>query len=635
MRKIYSFLLVSLCLSLNAFPQNSALNFTGTNFVTSGVDVINPIGDFTLEFWAYVPHSAVDGAVHTIASEGATGFEFSISYLGDGTIQVGDPSFFPGTGIPIPKDQWTHIAVTYSASGSSNALLYLNGHNVATIDGFFFNDDQPFRLGIQTDLSQTFIGRLDEVKAWSTSRSPSLVRSDMFGTPNISDNTLVAYYQMNDGTNTAVTNSANSTGNSQNGAISGDPGGTNSWAGSPIQYGNNALVFDGLDDQVDIPAVTGNPYDLSSGGSVEFYVNPTTLLSTSWATIVGNRGSGGVRYSFHLSATQIGLDNGSASPNTLDYAVPTGSWTHLAFVYDGANTTTVYINGTLQGSITGSLGTATGQPLTFGMAKNTSGADDKPFSGGIDEVRLWNTQRSAAQINANWKSTLTGTESGLIAQYAFDQGVSNGNDAGLTTAFDNTTNANDGALMNFALTGSTSNFTTHALLSGPLPVTITSFTAARSGIESVLQWQTATEQNCREFIIERSSDGRNYSAIGSVEGAGNSQTLLNYTYTDLQPLPNSNFYRLKQVDLDGNFDYSTVRMITFPTTGKLIWYIADKSSVVILLQQGKDEPFALYDAAGRLLRSGNLANGRTQVSQLPPGIYFVHVSANTITIALP
>ncbi|HVU95099.1 MAG TPA: LamG-like jellyroll fold domain-containing protein [Puia sp.] len=637
MRKIYPFLLASLCISLNALSQNSSLNFTGSNYVTAGVDVINPIGDFTLEFWAYVPNTAVDGAVHQMASEGAAGFEFSIGYLGDGTIQVGDPGWFPSTGIQIPKDRWTHIALTYSTGGGGNAQLYLDGHNVATVDGFFFNDEQPFRIGVQVDITQPFIGRIDEVKAWKTSRTQPQVRSDMFGTPNFSDNNLIAYYEMNDGSSTAVTNSAATTGSSQDGVISGDTGGANSWAGSPIQYGNNALVFDGVDDQVDIPALTGNQYDLTSGGTVEFYVNPTTLPSSGWATIVGNRGAGGVRYSFHLSATQIGLDNGGASPNVLDYAVPTGpnNWTHLAFVYDGGSTTTVYVNGAFQGTINGSLGAASGQPLTFGMAKNTSGGDDKPFSGGIDEVRIWSTQRNAAQISANWKSTLTGTETGLIAQYTFDQGASDADDGGLTTAFDNTANANDGALMNFALNGTSSNFTTHALLSVPLPVTIAGFSATRSGNETVLQWQTATEQNSREFVIERSSDGKNYTAIGSVEAAGNSQTLQNYAYTDPQPMPNNNFYRLKQVDQDGKFDYSLVRSVNFPTTARLIWYITGRSSAGVWLQQGSDEPYALYDAAGRLLRAGNLSNGRTQLSQLPPGIYFVRVTTTTLTISLP
>jgi hypothetical protein len=151
----------------------------------------------------------------------------------------------------------------------------------------------------------------------------------------------------------------------------------------------------------------------------------------------------------------------------------------------------------------------------------------------------------------------------------------------------------------------------------------------------MLQWQTATEQNTREFIIERSTDGKNYDRIGSVPAAGNSNSLLDYTYTDPQPQPNTNFYRLKQVDLDGNFTYSSVRAIGFPASGKTYWYSTGRGSAEVVLQQGDSQPYALFDAAGHLLRSGNLFNGRTRVSQLPPGIYFLRIPATTIEISLP
>jgi len=629
MRKFYPFLLTVLCLFLtrHSLAQNSALDLIGSNYVTAGEDVINPNGDFTIEFWALIPQAMNDGNTHQMVSEGSTGTAFYIGYGSDGTIQVGD--FWGPTGIAMPFGRWTHIALTYSYL-TSTTTLYLDGKLMTSTTSFAFTDDQPFRIGVQTDLSQGLTGEIDEVKAWSTPRTTSQVKADMFGVPDDNDNTLVAYYNMNDGSGTTVANSANSTGNSQNGTITGDAGGTHSWATSPVQYGNNGLVFDGIDDQVNIPAATGNAYDLSSGGTVELWVNPTTLTS-SWSTIIGNRGLGGVRYSFHLSSTQIGLDNGSGPISTLDYAVPAGTtnWTHLAFVMDGANTTTVYVNGVQQGTITGSPGIATGQPMTLGIAKNTSGTDDRPFTGGIDEVRIWNTQRNASDILANMDNTLNGNESGLVGQFSFNQGISNGNDLGLTTAVDNTLMANNGTLANFALTGTTSNFTTHTLISVPLPVTLTAFTANRSGNESVLQWQTATEENTRDFTIERSADGKTYTAIGAIAAAGNSATPRDYTFTDAQPGRNNNFYRLRQVDLDDNFAYSAVRVVNFPGAAKLIWYATGKGSVEVLLQLGNNEPYTLSDASGRLLRIGQLSNGRTGLSQLPSGLYIVRVMTNT------
>jgi len=638
MRKCYTFLPAFLCLSLITSAQNSSLDLTGSNYVTSGVDLIDPAGDFTIEFWAYIPQAMNDGNIHTLISEGSTGFAFTVGYAADGTIQLGDPAIFPSTGVPMTFDAWTHLALSYNST-TTIASLYVNGRLKTNVGGFFFNDDQPFRIGVQTDLSQPAVGKIDEVKAWGTPRTQLQVKADMFGSPDANDANLIAWYKMNDASGTAVTNSANNTGNSQNGAISGDIGGSNSWAASPIQFGSNGLVFDGVDDQVNIPALVDNSYDLVGGGTVEFWVNPTTL-SSSWTTVLGNRGSrnsGGVRFSFHLSATQIGLDNGSAI-NTLDYAVPAGTsnWTHLAFVMDDASSkTTVYVNGIQQGTIDGALGAAGGQDLTLGIAKNNGSPDDKPFTGGIDEVRIWNVERNSSDILANKDMTLTGTETGLIGQFSFDQGVSNGNDGGLTTAFDNSPNVNNGSISNFALSGTTSNFTAHTLIAAPLPVTLTGFTATRSGNNVVLQWQTATEENTSDFIIQRSPDGKTYTDIGTVAAAGNSKTLANYTFTDQQPSTGNNFFRLKQTDLDGKYNYSSVRLISFSTGDKILWYVTGKGSADIRLQHGNNEPYALFDSGGRLLRAGRLVNGVTQVTQLPPGIYFVRVLTRTITIALP
>jgi hypothetical protein len=89
------------------------------------------------------------------------------------------------------------------------------------------------------------------------------------------------------------------------------------------------------------------------------------------------------------------------------------------------------------------------------------------------------------------------------------------------------------------------------------------------------------------------------------------------------------------VDLDGNFTYSPVRVVNMPAASGLIWYATGRGSAAVLLQGGRDEPYALFDTGGRLLQAGRLNNGRTQLSMLPPGIYFVRVATNTITMAIP
>lgn len=628
MKKSFTFLLSLTCLTLTAFTQNTALKLIGSNYVTTnGPDVITDDGDFTVEFWAYVPASGNDGNSHQFMAQGYPGSAFYIGYDGTGTINVGDN--WGSTGVLMPFGTWTHIALTFD-NMASLASLYINGTLAASSD-FGFNDYYPFQIGAQLDGSQLLTGEIDEVKSWNTVRTAAEVRSDLFGIPSFSDNTLVAYYQMNDGSGTNVTNSATSTGSSENGTISGDNG-SNSWATSPIAYNSNALTFDGVDDQVLIPA--SSAYDLNTG-TVEFWANATSL-NANFATLLGNRGSGVVRYSFHMSATQIGIDNGSGTVNALnlpDTFTTTNMWHQLAFANDGSNTY-VYINGNLLGTIPGAFGTATGQPLILGNINSpTVGANETIFAGSLDEVRLWNTTRSAADILANMNSTVSGAGPSLVGQFTFDEGVPGSDNTGLTTTLDNTAAANNGTLQNFALTGTTSNFSSHALTPISLPLSLTIFTASRNGDQVLLQWETAQEENTRDFSVERSTNGNTYTAIGTVDAAGNSSTPRDYSYTDLQPAA-TNYYRLKASDVNGQFTYSTIRVVNFPATYGLIWYSTGPHAAEVLFQQGNNEPYSLTDATGRLLRSGQLVAGKTEVSGLPDGIYFVRVGALCVRILL-
>ena len=101
MRKSFTFLLSLTCLSLTAFSQNTALQLTGSSYVTTnGPDVIANGGDFTIECWVYVPSSGNDGNTHQFMAQGYPGSAFYIGYDGTGTINVGD-NWGP-TGVLMP-----------------------------------------------------------------------------------------------------------------------------------------------------------------------------------------------------------------------------------------------------------------------------------------------------------------------------------------------------------------------------------------------------------------------------------------------------------------------------------------------------------------------------------------------------
>lgn len=94
-----------------------------------------------------------------------------------------------------------------------------------------------------------------------------------------------------------------------------------------------------------------------------------------------------------------------------------------------------------------------------------------------------------------------------------------------------------------------------------LPVIFNSFYVTRSNNNVVLTWSTAMEHDSRNFEIQRSLDGTNWSVIAIMLGAGNSSSVQQYTYTDKNMTAAVAYYRIRQVDLNGNYDYSTVKTI--------------------------------------------------------------------------
>ncbi len=106
----------------------------------------------------------------------------------------------------------------------------------------------------------------------------------------------------------------------------------------------------------------------------------------------------------------------------------------------------------------------------------------------------------------------------------------------------------------------------------PLPVSLTKFNASAVGNTIQLEWQTSFEENDVGFYIERSSNGRDWQPLSFVAGFGNSAVVENYGYQDLNPLQGINYYRLKQLDLDGNIKYSAIASASIKTSDRLILY---------------------------------------------------------------
>lgn len=180
----------------------------------------------------------------------------------------------------------------------------------------------------------------------------------------------------------------------------------------------------------------------------------------------------------------------------------------------------------------------------------------------------------------------------------------------------------------------------------PLPVTINSFTLTKNEKNVLLQWSTASEQNSKVFIIERSTSGisGNWKTIGTIPSAGNSNSELHYSFSDVLPATGNNFYRLKMIDRDGTFSLSDIRSTSFTGDGLTLRAYPNPVSNVLKLMRDADVTGTthaqLLDQNGRVLRILQLTETSTDVdmSALPKGIYQIKYfrkdgSAATLTIA--
>lgn len=116
------------------------------------------------------------------------------------------------------------------------------------------------------------------------------------------------------------------------------------------------------------------------------------------------------------------------------------------------------------------------------------------------------------------------------------------------------------AILSFGPGGVCTNYNISAAIT--LPIKLSSFTANIAGNGVLLEWETSFELNNEKYVIEKSTDGKNYLSIGTVAGAINSLEKNNYSFTDANYVDGEEaFYRLRQVDIDGRSSLSKVAYV--------------------------------------------------------------------------
>ncbi|MBS1606371.1 MAG: T9SS type A sorting domain-containing protein, partial [Bacteroidetes bacterium] len=170
----------------------------------------------------------------------------------------------------------------------------------------------------------------------------------------------------------------------------------------------------------------------------------------------------------------------------------------------------------------------------------------------------------------------------------------------------------------------------------PLPLTLLSFSAVRSGVNGLLQWTTANDRSMSRFIIQKSGDGNSFTDLDSVPAnlSDTSVSTHSYRYTDTHLLPGTNYYRLRMKDIDGHSAWSPVRTLEASGLASITVYpnpvedgTINVSSTVTIRQ------LRLTDVSGKVLIRKTVRGYQQAlpVGTISRGIYLLAVDTETGT----
>lgn len=173
-----------------------------------------------------------------------------------------------------------------------------------------------------------------------------------------------------------------------------------------------------------------------------------------------------------------------------------------------------------------------------------------------------------------------------------------------------------------------------------LPVVWASFDAQIVGESVDIEWATVSERNNDYFRVMRSTDGLQWSEIGTVDAIGNSDVRSDYTFVDEQPLQGTNQYKIVQVDQDSRSSESEVVSVNFDIGSKMEWRqvgpipTADFLDVSFMAPQDESLTFQLVGMDGSILQQRKidalygLNKVQLNLSELSSGIYFIRLSGS-------
>ncbi|MCJ0741399.1 T9SS type A sorting domain-containing protein [Pedobacter montanisoli] len=229
----------------------------------------------------------------------------------------------------------------------------------------------------------------------------------------------------------------------------------------------------------------------------------------------------------------------------------------------------------------------------------------------------------------NSGTSVTFTASPNFSQYIFKV---NGNamQTGAGNTYTYTPLNNDIVSVEAALNGCSAPAASITMQVDPsLPIRLYSFTVQKEQQKVKVNWQTLTETNNKEFIVGRSTDGIHYTEIAKVPGAINSLSRKYYQVVDATPAPRINYYKLEQLDLNGQLTEIGIKALDFSFTGNQLSLYPNpvKNVLNINFVSNTFNQLQLSDVTGKVIYQAQL-NAQTQAHQInlsgyPVGVYIL------------
>jgi len=305
---------------------------------------------------------------------------------------------------------------------------------------------------------------------------------------------------------------------------------------------------------------------------------------------------------------------------TMDAAPIAQAYTVAVFTPPTASTTTDpsatfnYFNVNLQRTLSTAQTWTSGTP--FRLLTATFTYSSAPTAPAKDYVYLLDDQTGGSDGNGQYYVNNS-------ANQYYNDGQSSGAAYNSANNFYSATGSTNGGSSTLAFATTSSQII--------LPITLTSFTAAKVGTGVNLNWLVSAELNAKGYDVEHSVDGKNFTTITFLAATGASA----YNTVDANPTIGVNYYRLKMIDIDGKFKYSSVVPVNFNgTAGKVsVWPNPVVNTTKVAGLTGTNT-IAVIDDSGRQVASytSTSTTQNIQMGSFAAGVYALQVTAADGTI---